>query len=167
MNAHQAILSQYQAALAMLRQAIEKCPTSLWSDTAARNRYWHIAYHALFYTHLYAHTRGEEFEPWEHHRAEYEFLGPKPWPPHDEPAIGEPYGKGEVLAFVEVCQGYIEVQVPPLDLEASSGFSWLPVDKLELQFYNIRHLQHHIGQLLDRLRTRAGIGVSWISHGQS
>jgi hypothetical protein len=166
MNAHQAILSQYRAALAMLRQAIEQCPASLWDDTADKNQYWHIAYHTLFYTHLYAHTRGEEFEPWEHHRTDYEFLGPKPWPPHDEPAIGEPYSMEEVLAFYEVCRGYIQAQVTVLDLEAGSGFPWLPFDKLELQFYNIRHLAHHTGQLLDRLRTRSDISIGWVSHGR-
>ena len=45
---------------------------------------------------------------------------------------------------------------------AESGFSWLPMSKLELHFYNIRHLQHHIGQLDDRLRVKADIGIGWI-----
>jgi hypothetical protein len=47
-----------------------------------------------------------------------------------------------------------------LDFDAPSGFFWLPFSKLELQLYNIRHVQHHTGQLIDRLRTVAGIGVA-------
>jgi len=27
-----------------------------------------------------------------------------------------------------------------------SGFDWLPFDKLELQFYNIRHIMQHTGE---------------------
>jgi len=33
---------------------------------------------------------------------------------------------------------------------------------MELHIYNIRHLQHHTGQLMDRLRTAGNIGVAWV-----
>jgi len=52
--------------------------------------------------------------------------------------------------------------LPALNLEAPSGFYWLPFNKAELQFYNIRHTQHHTGQLADRLRTAANLGVDWV-----
>jgi hypothetical protein len=67
-----------------------------------------------------------------------------------------------VQAYLELCRAEVEKQVPLLRLEEGSGFSWLPFNKLELQFYNIRHLQHHTGQLIERLRTVAGIGVGWV-----
>ena len=35
--------------------------------------------------------------------------------------------------------------------------------KLELQLYNLRHLQHHTGQLIDQLRTVAQMGVGWVA----
>jgi hypothetical protein len=47
-------------------------------------------------------------------------------------------------------------------LEAPSGFPFLPFNKLELQFYNIRHTQHHTGQLADRLRNAINIGTPWV-----
>jgi hypothetical protein len=34
-------------------RSIEKCPDRLWNDPADKNKFWHVAYHALFYTHLY------------------------------------------------------------------------------------------------------------------
>jgi hypothetical protein len=105
---------------------------------------------------------GKEFVPWSKHRTEYEFLGPLPWPPHKEPDIGEPYTRPEILEYLDLCRNEVQERVPLLDLQAGSGFDWLPFDKLELQFYNIRHLQHHTGQLVDRLRTREGIGVGWV-----
>jgi hypothetical protein len=163
-NAHAIIRSQYLAALEMLRQAIVQCPEPLWYDEGYRNPFWHIAYHALFYTHLYLQHAGEDFSPWAQHREQYEFLGPVPWPPHNEPAIGAPYSQEEVLAYHAFCLAQIEDVVSALDLDAPSGFSWLPFGKLELQFYNIRHIQHHTGQLCERLRTREGIGVGWVAH---
>jgi hypothetical protein len=34
--------------------------------------------------------------------------------------------------------------------------------KLELQFYTIRHLQQHTGELCERLGTEAGIEIGWV-----
>jgi hypothetical protein len=55
-----------------------------------------------------------------------------------------------------------EKQVDRLDLEAESGFFWLPFDKLELQFYNIRHVQQHTGELSERLGSQGDTEVRWV-----
>ena len=47
------LVSQYGAALGMLRSAIEACPDALWTDPAYANRCWHVAYHGVFYAHFY------------------------------------------------------------------------------------------------------------------
>lgn len=156
------IQSQYLASLEMLKAAIEKCPDALWNDAEYPNKFWHISYHVLFYTHLYLQQREEDFQPWTKHRKDYPFMGPVPWPPHRKPEIGEPYSKQEILEYLEVCRNEVRRRVDQMDLDAESGFEWLPFGKLELQFYNIRHVQHHAGQLIDRLRTRAGIGTEWV-----
>jgi len=44
--------SQYHAAFSMLEQAIERCPEALWTATDHPNPFWHVAYHALFCTHI-------------------------------------------------------------------------------------------------------------------
>ena len=100
MHLKEVIRSQYAAALEMLKQAIAKCPDSMWDDPNHKNRFWHVAYHALFYTDLYVRPSERDFAPWDKHRDEYEFMGPLPWPPHKEPAIGEPYSKQDVLEYL-------------------------------------------------------------------
>ena len=162
MTTRDIIKSQYRASLQMIGEAIAECSDALWDDPAYKNRFWHIAYHALFYTHLYLQDSGKEFVPWSKHRKEYEFLGPVPWPPHNEPNIGDPYTKEDVLEYLDVCRNEVEEKVSSLDLGAASGFDWLPFGKLELQFYNIRHLQLHIGQLVDRLRNVQAVGIGWV-----
>jgi|TARA_B100001964_G_C14207214_1_gene588714 hypothetical protein len=53
--------------------------------------------------------------------------------------------------------------VDGLDLNAEDcGFWWYDESKFEHQLVNIRHLQHHTGQLADRLRRAADRGVDWI-----
>lgn len=161
----EAIKSQYYASLEMLKEAISKCPPLLWNSQEPKNKFWHISYHVLFYTHLYLQDSENKFVPWSKHRNQHQFLGPIPWPPHTMPSIGEPYSKEEILDYLQVCQREVDDKISSLDLSADSGFAWLPFKKLELQLYNIRHIQHHTGALIDRLRTIENIGVDWVAKG--
>lgn len=164
MDTKEIIKSQYRATLEMLGESVVQCTDALWDDPEPKNRFWHIAYHALFFTHLYLQDSEKDFVAWSKHRKEYQFLGPLPWPPHKAPNIGEPYTKEEIIEYLGVCRNEIEERVSSLDLDAPSGFSWLNFSKLELQFYNIRHTQHHTGQLTDRLRNKEDIAVGWVGH---
>lgn len=161
MSITESIARQYNSALAMLRKAIELCPADLWL-AGTPNRTWHIAYHALFYTHFYLAPSEAEFIAWEHHRPESNYFGAVSWKPDAPAKIHEPYTQAELLQYADFCQQEIEAQTAILDLEAPSGFYWLPFNKLELQFYNLRHLAHHTGQLAERLRTHANIGLPWV-----
>jgi antitoxin (DNA-binding transcriptional repressor) of toxin-antitoxin stability system len=40
------------------------------------------------------------------------------------------------------------------------------MSKLEHQLVNIRHIQHHTAQLMDRLRASEDIGVKWVGAGR-
>lgn len=89
MTLRKAIQSQYHASLEMLKQAIVQCPASLWDDREYKNPFWHVAYHTLFCAHLHLQPSEAEFVPWTKHRDHYQFLGPLPWPPHEQPEIKE------------------------------------------------------------------------------
>ena len=146
----------------MLGNSLEHCPEELWLSTKYPNRFWHIAYHSLFYTHLYVQPSEADFQSWSKHVADSNYLGPRPWAKNEPFQIPEPYAKSDVQDYLRLCRAEVEKQVPLLRLEDSSGFSWLPFNKFELQLYNIRHLQHHTGQLIERLRSGAGIGMGWV-----
>ena len=158
MDLYGTIQSQYQAALEMLRQAIAACPESLWNAAGEQSHFYRVAYHALFYTHLYLQPTIADFVPWEGHKHGAESVGSG-----QAADTAAQFSKEDLLAYHELCVDQVRSRVPALDLESASGFEWLPFDKLELQFYNIRHLQHHTGQLCDRLRTGADLGVDWVS----
>ena len=155
MQTKEIIKSQYWASLAMLRQAIEKCPDGLWADASYINPFWHIAFHTLFYTHFYLHPAEADFKPWAKHRDEVVSLSN----PVEELT---PYSKVEVLEYLDYCLLEMEKLVDSLDLEAESGFHWLPFNKLELQFYNIRHIMQHTGELCERLGAHGEIEVGWV-----
>jgi len=161
LNILHSVRRQYGASLAMLRQTIDACPESLWLAPEYPNRFWHIAYHALHYTRFYLQPTEADFHPWAKHQQDSQFLSP----PEGRPKIETPYSKPDVSELHDFCCAEVEAKVPSIDLGAPSGFSRLPFNKLELQFYNIRHLQHHTGQLADRLRNTVNIGTPWVRPG--
>jgi hypothetical protein len=158
MYVKESIKSQYHASLEMLRQAIVECPESLWNDSAYQVPFWHIAYHVLFFTHLYLHPSEDEFVPWEKHKEAYRSLASS----GEKSETLEPLSKEDILMYHGLCCEQVEERVTALDLEAKSGFDWLPFNKLELQIYNIRHIQQHTGELYERLGTSGNIELRWV-----
>ncbi len=142
----------------MLRQDIERCPDDLWvSGTHPRN-FWRIAYHAIYYTHLYLASGVASFQEWEKHRNSVRYL----W---GEPEVESPYTQAEVLEYVDSIGAVLDTLVDQLDLEATeTGFDWYPnMSKLEHQLVNLRHLQGHVGQLSELLMAQ-GIYTDWIGN---
>jgi hypothetical protein len=156
-----ALRSQYLAALEMLRIVVARCPEAIWYDKTPKVPFWHVAYHVLFYVHFYLQESEESFSPWPKHRAEVQFLGQLPWPPHDAPEIGQPYSSADVLEYLEFCREEAIARVAELQMLPESGFHWLPFGKFELQLYSLRHLQQHVGELADRLGAQ-GIETDWV-----
>jgi len=57
----------------------------------------------------------------------------------------------------------IDSAVDRLDLTSPDrGFSWYKISKREHEFVNLRHIQHHTGQLAERIRQVTGQGVGWV-----
>lgn len=158
MRIKETIKSQYYASLEMLRQAIMECPESLWTGTEYNNPSWHTAFHVLFYTHFYLQPSEEDFVPWEKHKDAYVSLGDS----EEREGGGEPYSKEELLAYLGLIWEQVAYQVNRMDLEAESGFHWLPFDKLELQIYNIRHVQQHTGELSERIGAQGENEITWV-----
>jgi hypothetical protein len=167
MNVQTALKGQYHAALGMLKQCIEQCPDDLWAGGAYPVPFWRVAYHTLYYTHLYLQQNEEGFRYWEHHRDGYQSL---PRPPDGERegilarAIDGPFTKAQILDYWRFCDAMIDAGVDRLDLEAQeSGFPWhKTIPKLEHQIHNIRHIQHHAALLAGRLRLANGTDVRWV-----
>jgi len=158
--------SQYHASLAMLRDAVERCPADVWLSREHKNAFWQVAYHTLFFTHLYLQRDEAGFRPWAQHQAAVQhqdgFAG-RADPNSPLPLIPNPYTQQQVLAYLTFCDHMVDAAVDELDLDSPEcGFWWYKLSKLEHQFVNIRHVQHHTAQLADRLRSAADIGIAWV-----
>jgi len=155
------LISQYKKALRMLANVIELCPEKLWDDAANyENTYWRIVYHTLFYTALYLAEDADHFTRWEKHEANYNRLGNLT--DDGEPiAITTRYSKAELSGYLQSIVLGLDEHIREDNLTGLSGFYWLPMNKFELCLYNLRHIQHHTGQLVERLHGVGVSGVAW------
>jgi hypothetical protein len=136
--------SQYLAALAMLKQAVVKCPPDVWDDPKHKDKFWFVAYHTLYYAHRYLKAQEQGFRRWEKRR-------------HDKP--GFPFSRDEILEKLLMVEREVMEQIPGMNLDAESDSL---ANKLELQIYNIRHIQQHTGELYERLSAH-NIKLEWAS----
>lgn len=151
-----ALKTQYRAALATLRQAIERCPDDLWVKEGKLPTFWQIAYHALFYAHLYMMPDLDSFVPWAKHRDEHESMEvPTPSGQH-------PYTQSELLEYCDHVASLVDATVDRLDLASPTcGFYWYRIPKLDHEILSIRHVEQHVGQLDALLRLEGLEALDW------
>jgi len=159
------ISSQFKASLNMLKDAVDKCPVLLWDNKEYGNIFWRIVYHTLFYTHFYLSTSSEDFIPWEKHKKGYNYLSDIT-SDNEAVLIETAYSKEDLLNYMEYIQNNLDGFINNAALSSESGFYWLPFTRFELHLYNIRHIQHHTGQLTERLRENGINGFEWKSQGK-
>lgn len=150
------IAGQYGAGLMMLRPCIELCPDNIWLSGEPPREVWRIAYHALYYTHLYLAENQRSFKPIRGFSRERANL----W---GTPKGSTPTTKEELLDYLDFILSIVPERLSAMDLDApDAGFSYYPgMPKLTHQMVNLRHLQGHVGQLSEILM-RAGILTPWI-----
>ena len=142
----QILTAQYEASLAMLNQCIEACPPEHWEGKIANGTFRWVAYHTLFFTDLYLSPNEQAFELRDlHHRGGDE----------REPVAAPGLSKDDTLAYVPLCRQKIYESLATEteeSLAGPSGFSWYKITRGEMHLVNIRHIQHHTGQLSAYLR---------------
>jgi len=157
---------QCVAAIQTLRLAIEACPDELWDDRTDGSPFWHLAYHALFFTDLYLSDDEKTFEPRDFHEDKAHFL------PGDYKEFGgvvttpdKAFTRDQLLDYadhcVRKCADTFEKLTDERALERC-GFWWYELNVGEFLLNNLRHTQHHAGQLALVLRRRADVGIDWL-----
>src|SRR3989449_5757505 len=150
------LTGQFEAALCMMNKCVQMCPPEHWEGKIANDTFRQVAYHTLFYVDLYLSPNEQAFELRElHHRGGDE---------RSSTAASTGLSRDETLAYLTVCRRkMLETLTSETaeSLQRESGFSRLPFSRGELHFYNIRHVQHHTGQLSAYLRRIIKATESW------
>jgi len=150
------LTGQFEAALCMLNDCVRKCPQDRWEGRIANDTFRQVVYHTLFFVDLYLSPSEAAFQLRECHcQGGDERSG-------TTPSIG--LTKNETLSYLEICREKAVESLAsetPESLQRESGFSQLPFSRGELYLSNIRHVQHHTGQLSAYLRTVVEDGERW------
>jgi hypothetical protein len=155
-----AIGRQLGAAIDMLDNAMAACPDPIWDDGSGLHAFWYLAFHTLFWLDLYLAGSVEGFAP------------PSPFTLEElDPAgviPGRPYAKAELHGYLTHCRRHLQGTIEGLTEETAGRrcrFGWGEASYLELLLYNLRHVQHHVGQLNLMLRQKAGNAPRWVARG--
>jgi hypothetical protein len=160
------VTRQYEAALSMLKASVDKCPEAVWNSRGANYKFCQLVFHTLIFTDLYlGHDDEESFRRQPFHRRNEGFFGD--YEEFEDRAPVRLYDKASILAYLEHCRSKaVEVmEGETADTLSTRAESRRSLSRAELHIYNIRHIQHHAGQLSLRLRLETGDGVDWVGSG--
>ena len=153
----QAVWGQFGAAIDALEGAITACPEGLWGEGATPHAFWYLVFHALFWLDLYLSGAPEGFRP------------PAPFTLDELDPDGiypeRIYTRAELQSYLEHTRRKCRVVIAEMTDERAaqpSGFERLGVNHAELLIYNLRHVQHHAGQLQLLLRQRTDSAPRWV-----
>jgi uncharacterized damage-inducible protein DinB len=150
-----ALWPQFGAAIDMLDQAVAACPDALWDarvwpdapeepESVGSGRFWAVAYHTLFWLDAYLSGSVEDYTP------------PAPFvlAEGDRAATrAEPFTKEQLRGWLaSLCQRASATLAMLTEEQALHPFvfPWNPkrtISYLELQLYNMRHVQEHAAHL--------------------
>ena len=152
------VWQQFGAAIDMLESAVIACPDALWADRAKRPEFWYVTFHTLFFLDYYLSNSVDTFMP------------PAPFTLDELDPAGvmpeRPYTKPELQAYLDHGRQRCRVAISTMTREQARErrrFSWGEVSVEELLLYNMRHVQHHTGQLNLMLRQAVNGAPGWVA----
>jgi uncharacterized damage-inducible protein DinB len=153
------LTGQFEAGLCMLHQCIQLCPPAHWESKIANDTFRQVSYHTLFYVDCYLSHGEESFELRDLHRRGGNELT------NTQASLG--LDKDETANYALWCRRKAVETIAAEtaeSLEGESGFHWLKFSRTEAHLYNIRHIQHHTGQLSAFLR-KVDCACDWVGKG--
>lgn len=145
---------QFGATIDMLEDSIVVCPETFWD----KHNFWYSAYHTIFWLDYYSSVKPEMFSPFEPFTLSE--LDPEGILPD------RIYSKEELLDYLEFSRKKVFFLIDGLTEETAKD-RFITKNKnyniVEMILYNMRHVQHHVGQLNLLLRQNVNVAGKWVS----
>ncbi len=151
----ESLWKQFGASIDMLGNAISQCSDELWDND---KKFWYNAYHCLFFLDYYLTLDVDRFVP------------PSPFTLSElDPSGVMPdrvYTKEELLSYLGHNKSKCHDLIASLTDE-NANHRWVNkyrnISVIEILLYNMRHVQHHAGQLNLLLRQGMDKAPRWVS----
>jgi hypothetical protein len=151
---YNSLWSQFGAALEMLAESIQTCPKDVWEGNQV---FSFQAYHTLFFLDYYLSTNPVGFAP----PSEFSYSE------FDEDPVIVIFSQALLLKYLDFCRQKAQTLIVGLDEQLASQ-RWINESKtmdysiFEILLYNLRHVQHHVGQFNLLLRQHIDHAPEWI-----
>ncbi|MBK8983074.1 MAG: DinB family protein [Ignavibacteria bacterium] len=151
----ESLWKQFGAAIDMFENAVRECPEEIWDNDS---KFWYWSYHTLFFLDYYLTPEPENFSP------------PPPFTMSEFNAEGEmperTYTKDELLKYSQFCRDKCRKLISGLTAESAANRwknEYRNYSVFEILLYNLRHVQHHAGQLNLLIRQSNNEPPDWVS----
>ena len=156
----QEFVNQYRYSLKMLKGVVRETNKDTWRCTDGEKvAAWQIAYHAVYYANIYCSPTGEQVKRWDG-QTDLDHFFNTPWPPHERFIPDHVFTKVNIIAFIDFVLGVIPEYLEYLEWDKPCWPDWYHMNQFEFHINNLRHIQHHTAQLIER---NGGSSVGWLS----
>lgn len=170
---HTTLWKNFAAAIDMLDNIIAICPEEIW---AKDKQVYYMSYHVTIFLDYYLTSPVKDFKP----LLSYTLADPDQLPEGavDDVLPSRFYSKEELRNALAISREKCKQLVLSTPADEFSK-RWISDEEIELHglcpslvvnytvleilFYNLRHVQHHVGQLNLLLRQRANLAADWIA----
>ena len=170
----QTLWKNFTAAIDMLKEAVILCPDDLWQT---ERRFFYLTYHTTIFLDYYLTKPVKDFVP----TLPYTIADASSLPPEavDDVLPNKFYSRQEILGYLiairEKCRKMTMsltadklmerwIDQSEISLHGLCPALVINYTMLDILFYNLRHVQHHVGQLNYILRQKINRAPEWISH---
>lgn len=169
----QSLWANFGAAIDMLKNAIALCPDELWEK---EKKFFYTTYHTTLFLDYYLSIPVTDFRP----MLPYTIADSSKLPAEaiDDVIPDRWYSKEEMITYLSVIHDKCKKLITGATKEKLAE-RWIQDDEINLHglcpsivrdysvldilFYNLRHVQHHVGQLNFMLRQKINTAPDWVS----
>ncbi len=160
------LLGQFEAAVSMLGESLANWPDAHFQAPVHKLSFDQALFHTLFFTDLYLGESLDDQREQAFHRGhpvdfgDYEELENRSRKNH--------YSREFLVEYLAFCRAKLREVIAAeteVTLTAISQIPWLSMSRLEAHEYNMRHVQHHAGQLILKMRMNDFHEAGWVKSG--
>ncbi len=158
----QVLENQYNKSFNILEETVRNYNDDLWYDKKNyKSPAWQVVYHGLFFANIYLSHTEKGIISWPKGKENYHILGKTPWPPFEEVVIDGSYSKEEMLEFLSFIRSKMPSYLDQMQPEERCWPPWYEENQLEFHINNIRHIQHHTAEVIERHDIADGFKYKW------
>lgn len=147
--------NQYDAALGMFREVAAKYSDDIWVKRyGGRWSAWQMAYHTLFFTNLYAAPSEDDVVQWREHL-------PRLYMTSEIFADEHVLTRENIIEYADLIIKNIPTYLDSFSPDADCWAHWYNLSQFEFHLNNLRHIHHHMGQLIERHQLVEPLTVNW------